>query len=124
MKNPHSLSSAAVSGASHAATYSQLTKDRRRLVHLAQRLCFGTIVNLPVRGSEPVLDPLPRTIRRKKPGGCNSPRPQANSVDFALKRDWLEFFADLDSMGDGMILLIEVAHGLPLVYEFEDVITV
>lgn len=101
-----------------------LSPDRRRLVTLAQLLVFGTIHKLPVRGGEPVLDPPPRTVRRRKSGGTNQPRPQAEAPDFALKREWVEFFRDLDTIGDRVILTIEVAHGLPIVYEFEDVIPV
>lgn len=91
---------------------------------LAQRLYFGTIHNLHVRDREPVLDPPPRVVRRKKNGGVNQPRPQADSSDFALKREWVDFFHDLDLIGDGVILLIEVSHGLPIIHEYEDAILV
>lgn len=101
-----------------------LSVARQRLAALMQRLSFGTIHNLQVRAGEPVLDPRPRTIRRKKNGGNNHPRPQAGASDFALKRELVEFFADVDAMGDGIVLLIEVAHGLPIIHEFEDVIDV
>lgn len=101
-----------------------LSKSRQKLVALAQQLCFGQIHNLHVHGGEPVLDPLPRVVRRRKNGGVNQPRPQIGAADFALKREWIEFFADLDVIGEGVILSIEVMHGLPIVHEFEDVIHV
>ena len=103
---------------------SSLSSNRRRLLKLMQCINFGRIENLQVRGGDPVLDPLPRVIRRKKNGGINQPHAQAGASDFALKREWVEFFRDLDAMGHGVILSIEVAHGLPIVYEFEDVIPI
>jgi len=101
-----------------------LSPARQRLIILMQRLYFGTIHDLRLRAGEPVMDPLPRIVRRRKNGGRNQPRPQADADDFALKREWVEFFADLDAIGDGVILMIEVMHGLPIVHEFEDVIHV
>lgn len=108
----------------HDPRKGELTRPRQRLVSLAQYLVFGSIHNLRVVRGEPVLDPPPRTIRRRKNGGQNQPRGQVESQDFALKQEWVGFFRDLDEIGDGTILLIEVAHGLPLFHEFEDVIAV
>lgn len=101
-----------------------LSPARQRLVHLIQRLYFGTLRELSVRGGEPVLEPLPTVRFRKKNGSIPVPRPSAASNDFALKREWVDFFADLDAIGTGTILNIEVAHGLPIIHEYEDVITV
>lgn len=103
---------------------SQLTPTRRRLVLLMQELCFGTIHDLPVRSGQPVLASPLRVVRRKKLGGINHPRPQSGQADFALKREVVEFLNDLDVIDTGTILTIEVAHGLPILYEFEDVIRV
>jgi len=103
---------------------SNLSATRRRFVELLQRVVFGRVEALHIRDGEPVLEPPPRVIRRIKNGGCNSPRRQADVSDFALKQEWVEFFNDLDAIGDGVILSIEVAHGLPIVYEFEDVIPI
>ena len=101
-----------------------LSVDRQRFVLLVQRLGFGTIRELRVRAGEPVLDPLPRVRFRKKNGSTTPTRPPAETSDFALKREWLDFYADLEAIGDGVILSIEVAHGLPLIHEFEGVIPV
>lgn len=103
---------------------SHLSPQRRRLLRLMQRLHFGTIHDLQVRAREPVLDPLPRVVRRCKNGGLNQHRSKANAEDFALKREWVEFFACLDEIGDGAVLLVEVAHGLPIIHEYEEVIRV
>lgn len=97
---------------------------RQRLILLMQRLSFGTIHDLHIRAGDPVLNPLTRVVFRKKNGSSCPPRPQAENVDFALKREWVDFFRDLDAMGDGVIQLIEVAHGLPIIHEFEGLIRV
>lgn len=69
-----------------------------------------------------MFDPPPRVVRRKKNGGVNDPRAQVDGPDFVLKREWIEFFCDLDAIGDGVILKIEVAHGLPIYHDVEEVI--
>jgi hypothetical protein len=103
-------------------TLSQLTPARQRFVALTQRLAFGTIHNLHIRAREPVYDPPPRVVRRKKNGGINDPRAQVDGANFALKREWIEFFRDLDAISDGVILMIEVAHGVPVFHEIEEVV--
>lgn len=101
----------------------QLSPARQRLVDLMRELNFGTILNLRIVDGEPVLDPMPRVIRRRKnTNRCEPPRIAAD--DFALKSELVAFFRDFDLIRDGTILLIEVAHGLPIVHEFEDVINV
>jgi len=92
---------------------------RQRLVMLAQKQLFGTIHDLPFRNGEPVFDPPPRVVRRVKLGGHNTARPQAGAADFALKQEWVEFFNHLDACENGTVLVIEVAHGLPLFFEIE-----
>ena|ERR1041385_577091 len=101
-----------------------LSMARQQLIVMAQRLCFGTIHCLQLREGEPVLAPPPRVVRRKKTGGPNQPRPEADVPDFVLKHEWLDLFQDMDAIQNGSILSIQVAHGLPIVYEFEDQIPV
>ncbi len=97
---------------------------RQRLIVLMQKLCFGTIHNLHVRAGEPVLDPPPRVRVRRKNGSVSPSRPSAMTADFALKREWVDFFHDLDGIGNGVVQLIEVAHGLPIIHEFDTVFSV
>ena len=92
---------------------------RQRLIALTQKQLFGTIYNLEFRAGEPVLDPPPRVVYRVKPGGHNTARPQASAPDFALKREWVELFNHFDTQRDGVVLAVEVAHGLPVYFEFE-----
>jgi hypothetical protein len=90
-----------------------LSPSRQRLIELMQRLCFGQIVGLRIRAGQPVLDPLPQFIRDRKLGSEPVPRPASPHDDFLLEAQVLELFAYFDQIGDGVIDLIEVKHGLP-----------
>jgi hypothetical protein len=92
---------------------------RQRLVMMAQGQVFGTIHDLLFRNGDPVFDPPPKVIRRVKLGGHNTARPQAAAADFVLKQEWVELFNHLDACENGTVLVIEVAHGLPLFFEIE-----
>jgi hypothetical protein len=85
----------------------------QRLVELMQRLHFGQILGLHVRGGQPVLNPLPRLVRDRKLGTEPLPRPASPREDFLLKEQVAELFDYFDQVGDGVIDLIEVKHGLP-----------
>ncbi len=91
-----------------------------RLVRLMQGMGFGRIELLHVRNGEPVFDQLPRVIREVKFCAENGARPEAIKKDFALKAQVRELFAEMDEMGDGVILCIEVKHGLPFKMTWED----
>jgi hypothetical protein len=99
-----------------------LSPDRQRLVRLMQTIHFGRIERLKVRDGQPLFDPMPRVLRSVKIAGKNGPRPEIIAADFALKREMIEFFEHLDQVGDGMVLVIEVAHGLPLLLEIEQTV--
>lgn len=104
--------------------FDRLSTPRQRLVRLLQLLGFGCVEELRIVGGQPVLDPCPKTIRGRKPHGQNTPRPQAAATEFVLKGEWSMLFDDIDAIGNGSIRRIDVMHGLPVYYEFEDVIAV
>jgi hypothetical protein len=85
----------------------------QRLVELMQRLHFGQILGLHVRAGQPVLNPLPRLVRDHKLGSEPAPRPASASEDFLLKEQVVELFDYFEQVGDGVIDLIEIKHGLP-----------
>ena len=78
-----------------------------------QRLNFGRIEDLEVRGGEPVFSPAPRIVQDIKLGGENGPRAELAAADFVLKSQVAEFFDHLSRLGDGSIESIDVKHGLP-----------
>lgn len=94
-------------------TKSQLPVRRRWLLELMQRTGFGRIEALVVRSGEPVLDPPPRVVREVKFGGQNGPRQELRLADFPLKAEVVELFRELDCLGDGVVDLLTIKHGLP-----------
>jgi hypothetical protein len=89
-----------------------LSPARQQLVELLQRLNFGRIEGLKVRGGEPVLDPMPRVVREHKFCADNGPRPEAKR-DCTLKNQVGDLMQLLDDIGDGTIAVLTVKHGLP-----------
>jgi hypothetical protein len=78
-----------------------------------QQLLFGRIENLVIRRGQPVFDPPPTVIREHKFGGENGPHPKLGADDFLLKEQVVDLFRQLDTLGDGVITVLEVKHGLP-----------
>jgi hypothetical protein len=85
----------------------------QRLVELMQRLHFGQILGLRIRNGQPDFAVPPRLVRDRKLGSEPTPRPISAPEDFLLKEQVVELFAYLEEIGDGVIDLIEVKHGLP-----------
>ncbi len=98
----------------------ELTASQQRLVELLQQLNFGCIEGLVVRGGQPVLDPLPDITREVKFGGDNGARQELHNQDFVLKSQVVELFTALDELGNGVIELLDVKHGLPFRMRMRD----
>lgn len=98
---------------------SSLSAPQRRLVELMQRLNFGRIEDLIIRGGEPVFDPAPKVIQKVKIGGENGPRPEVACEDFLLKKQTIELLETITDRTEGRILAIDVKHGLPFAVEIE-----
>lgn len=98
---------------------SSVSPARRQLIGLMQRVNFGRIERLAVRGGEPVLEPPPRVVVEHKFGSENGPRPEARLGDFRLKPQHLDLLALLDSVGDGDLANLSFKHGLPFSAEAE-----
>ena len=100
-------------------TKSSLSESHRCLVELMQRLNFGRIEDLTVRGGEPVFEPAPRVIQKVKIGGENGPRTELTFADFLLKMQIIELLEAISGLGEGTVLTIDVKHGLPFAVEIE-----
>lgn len=92
---------------------SELSKPRRYLLELMQRINFGRIEGLVVRGGEPSFDPSPRIVREIKLGGEDTPRTQLVQSDFELKAQVVELLVYITQLGNGTIACVDVKHGLP-----------
>ena len=92
---------------------SGLSKERDCLLELMQRLDFGRIEGLVVRGGEPAVDSCARIIREIKLGGEHTPRTELQQGDFELKAQVVELFQCLSEIENGTIACVDVKHGLP-----------
>lgn len=88
---------------------------------MLQRINYGRIQELAIRGGEPVLDPKPRIVHDFKFQADNGPRPEAAKGNFLLKRQVVELFQQFDKLGDGVIHSLEVQRGLPFRMSVEEV---
>jgi hypothetical protein len=95
-------------------TKSSLSTRQKQLLETMQKMNFGRIEGLLIRGGEPIFEPPPRITKDVKFGsGDNSARPEFAVNDFALKREHIELFEHLQQVGDGRIESIEIKAGLP-----------
>ncbi len=94
-------------------TKGQLSAERRGLVEAMQRIRFGRIENLIIKGGEPQLDPPPRIVRERRFGAEAGRQPSPPRGDFTLKAEVVELFAEFSKLGNGTIELLDVRHGLP-----------
>jgi hypothetical protein len=90
-----------------------LSPQQKRLLELMQGINFGRIQGLEVRDGEPIFEPFPQVIRDIKLSGENGPRPELGTDDFTLKTEVVELFTQLDELGNGIVDVLEIKHGLP-----------
>ncbi len=97
---------------------SPLSPARRRLIALLQAIHFGRILDLHVQDGQPLFDePPPKVIRTIKLAGTSQLRPSTTAIP---KREIIDQFEVLDSLGTGVIGRIEIAHGVPLFAEVHE----
>lgn len=107
-----------------AQTKSSLSARQRRLLETMQNLNFGFIEDLRIAAGEPIFSPPLRIVKDIKLGAAdNCARPELHHADFALKREHLELFQYLRSLGDGRVERIEVKAGLPFRFMVEQMVS-
>lgn len=94
-----------------------LSADQQRFVELLQRIRYGSIPRLAVRGGQPVMNPELAWRRTVKVLGENSPHPSLHAADFALRKEVVEFFRSLAALGDAEIADVQIRNGLPFCFE-------
>jgi len=102
-------------------TKRHLSPARKQLIEQMQRINYGRIEKMLVRRGEPVLEPMPCVVHEFKFPGDNGPRPEISAADFTLKAQVIALFAQLDSLGNGLIRSIEIQRGLPFRMTVEEV---
>lgn len=100
---------------------STLTPAQADLVELMQKLDFGNIEGLIIKGGQPVLKPRPRVVRDVKFGAGNGHRSETGLTDFALKSSVQELMDTFASLGDATVRRLEIKHGLPFRMQVEEV---
>ena len=98
-----------------------LSPSQQKLLTEMQRINYGRIFDLVVRDGQPVMEPSLRVNREIKLGGDNGPRPEVAKADFTLKAQVRDLLAQLEAMGDGVVLSLEVQRGLPFRMTVEEV---
>lgn len=93
--------------------FSNVPAARKRLVGAMQKNPYSRIENLAVANGNPVFGPTARLIAETKLGSADGARPEVNLADFVLKREHVDLFRQLDEIGSGVILTLEVRGGLP-----------
>jgi hypothetical protein len=101
---------------------SDLSEPERQLVELLQNLDFGRIEVLQVRRGRPVLDPAPRVVATLKMKAGTLARDEAHPSNFSLKQSVVLLLLLMKQIEDGVILVIEVRHGLPVTVEVDGAI--
>lgn len=93
---------------------SVLSPARRRLVHTICKIGFGAIERLQIRDGEPVWDPPPE-ITRSKRFGCATKMEQVYEPEgIALKKQFIELFAEFDRLQNFSIMRLQFQNGVPL----------
>jgi hypothetical protein len=95
-------------------TKSSLSAPQKRLLETMQKMNYGRIEGLSIRGGEPIFDPAPRVVKDVKLGATDTgARAELESADFTLKREHIELFENLKRLDHGTIDTIEIKSGLP-----------
>ena len=98
---------------SMASRFARLSPSRQALVRLCQRVNFGTIQHVRVRGGDPVLDHDTILFLDEKLDVMDPTRREQELADFGLSDEVNRLMLRLDRIGDGKIDRIEVRAGIP-----------
>jgi hypothetical protein len=82
--------------------------NRGQYAYATRIIPISAAAEAPCASSAP-----PRIVREHKFAGENGPRDERRLDDFPLKAQVVELFDELDGMGDGVIDVLTVKHGLP-----------
>lgn len=97
-----------------------LSKSRRQLLKLMQRIKFGKIEGLIIHNGDPVLEPAPKVIREIKLGSKEDRKSVPIENGLLEKPQVIELLGCLSHLGSGTIQSLEIQHGLPFRIRIED----
>lgn len=93
--------------------FQHVSRPRQALIRLCQRVNYGAILNLTVRGGEVLLASSPDVSLDIRLDGDVGPRAELHLTDFALPIESLRLLSQLDALRDGIIEKIIVHDGTP-----------
>jgi hypothetical protein len=94
-----------------------LSSERRSLLRLLRSIAFGRIENLRVRGGEPIVDSDTRWVRVVKLNAVRQDEGSGSTDEYIIKAHVAALFREFELLQDGLILRVEVRHGLPVLAE-------
>ena len=74
---------------------------------------FSRIDHLTVVSGDPVFGSGTKIIAEHKFGANDAPRREAVLPDFVMKKEHIELFQQLEKIGSGELLTLEIRGGLP-----------
>jgi hypothetical protein len=93
--------------------YRGLSAARQNLLRVMQEHPYSRIDHLTVVSGDPVFGPGAKIIAETKFGAADGPRREAGLADFVMKKEHVELFQQLEKIGSGELLTLEVKGGLP-----------
>lgn len=94
-------------------SFSGLCAARQNLLRIMQEHPYSRIDHLSVADGDPVFARETKIITETKFGGGDNPRREVGLPDFVLKKEHVELFQQLEKIGSGDLLTLEIRGGLP-----------
>jgi hypothetical protein len=92
----------------------------RRLIELVQSTNFGRTA-FSVKSGQPDFSQPVRTVRMVRlTGGDDSPRREAQSADFVLRKEVKSLLDQVAQARDRAVVTVKIEHGLPVHIEIEE----
>ncbi len=99
-----------------------LSQSRQQLLKLIKEIQFGRIENLSITAGEPVFNSSIRVIRQVLLGKKLDCREKTINSSLELKAQVIEMFSYFDQLQKGIIPLLKIQDGLPLLLQLEETI--
>ncbi len=96
---------------------SDLTVAQRQLLEVMSALQYGRVENLPVDAGEPVFGRGVIIVRVARLGGASGEAQIPAAAEFELKKSVCDLFAEMEQVGNGLIVRLEFRRGLPCLLE-------
>lgn len=96
-----------------SGNYRGLSAACKQLLRIMQENPYCRIDHLAVVNGQPRFDQNTKIIAEHKFGGNDGPRREVSLADYSLKKEHVDLLQQLDAIGSGVILTLEVKGGLP-----------